>query len=218
MMVVPLVGVFLLIGVYLGGKATGVDFKSRIQQRLESLVPSERTTKTVKAWDSRIGGAIAEVQFWFKSPLIGCGFGHYNIYHENGLPVGGYGHNSWTFELYQTGLAGLISCAMVVGGMWVVGRRMVLTGVDRTFVFIGAMGAITAVWFLFHGLSTASFNTPRPALTLGLTFGAVLRARAMQLTMKRQLEEEQQAWASGELEYQAADGAYLQEPVFGNWY
>lgn len=215
-LVVPLLGIFLSIGVALGAKATGMDFQRRVVERIESLLPHRETTKAVKAWDSRVNGAFREFQLFARSPIIGQGFGHPMIYLENGQDAVGYGHNTWTFEMFQTGISGLIGCGILVFGTWVIGRRMIFTGVDRTFILIGAVGAMTAVWFFFHGVMTASFNTPRPAMTLGLTFGAVMRARAMQLYVLRQMQEEQALWETGE--YADESQQQYNEPVFGNWY
>jgi hypothetical protein len=90
------------------------------------------------------------------------------------------------------------------------------------------LGACAAVFFLFHGLTTASFNAPRPAIFMGLTFGVVVRARQMQLqtlndlAIQQYLIEQQQ-----QLEEQgyAYDDQLALDPeqaahagVFGNYY
>ena len=51
---------------------------------------------------------------------------------------------------------------------------------------IGGLGVITGVHFIVHGFCTMSFNQVRWAIPVALTFGVVLRCRAMQLQSKHQ--------------------------------
>jgi len=182
MLAAPLIVLFIWVGMEGASRVLGIDFQKRMVQRLETMLPGERVGKTAKAWDSRLGSQIRELQLWAKSPIIGNGFGHRRIYGINGEDMSGYGHNTWTFTLFQTGPAGFAAQAMVVGGMWLIGRRLIRDARgDKTFILIGALGACAGVFFLFHGLTTASFNALRPAIFMGLIFGIVVRTRQMQL-------------------------------------
>jgi hypothetical protein len=69
-----------------------------------------------------------------------------------------------------------------------------------------------------HGLTTASFNTPRPAIFLGVTFGIAARARAMQLQLMREQNEldayyQENGYPSEEF---APPEQYAAEPAFGD--
>jgi len=70
--------------------------------------------------------------------------------------------------------------------MNVVGRRLVMARMDHGSVALGALAALSGVFFIVYGLTTLSFNTLRGAIPLGLICGMVLRCRAMQLTLARQ--------------------------------
>jgi hypothetical protein len=182
----PLIMLFIWLGVALASRTLGIDFEKRMVDRVMTMLPGERTFRTTKAWDTRLASQIREVQLWARSPLLGKGFGHTAIYGPNGEVMGGYGHNTWTFTLFQSGPAGLAAMSTVVFGMWVIGRRMIREAQgEKLFTLMGALGASAAVFFLFHGLTTASFNAPRPAIFLGLTFGVVVRARQMQLQIQQ---------------------------------
>ena len=229
MLSAPLIMVFIWLGIILAGRTLGIDFEKRMVDRVMTLLPGERTGKTTKAWDTRLASQIREVQLWARRPLLGNGFGHQAIYGPNGERMTGYGHNTWTFTLYQTGPLGLASMATVVFGMWVLGRRMIREAQgDQLFTLIGALGACAAVFFFFHGLTTASFNAPRPAIFLGLIFGVVVRTRQMQLQThsdlaiqqylieQQQLEEQGYAYDDQQLALDPEQAAHA--GVFGNYY
>jgi hypothetical protein len=225
----PLILLFIWVGIAGASRALGIDFQQRMVQRIQTMLPGVSSGKLGKAWDTRLASQIREVELWTRSPLLGNGFGHRHIFGPNGEEMTGYGHNTWTFTLYQTGPVGLAAQALVVGGMWLVGRRLIRDARgDKTFTLIGALGACAAVFFLFHGLTTASFNAPRPAIFMGLTFGVVVRARQMQLqTLKdlaiqqylteqqQQLEEQGYAY-DDQLALDAEQAAHA--GVFGNHY
>jgi drug/metabolite transporter (DMT)-like permease len=221
----PLVMLFIWLGIMLASNTLGIDFQKRMVDRVMTMLPGERTFRTVKAWDSRLASQIREVELWAQSPLFGQGFGHRRIRGANGAVMGGYGHNTWTHTLFQTGPVGLAAISVVVFGMWVLGRRMIREARgDKTFTLVGAMGACAAVFFLFHGLTTASFNAPRPAIFLGLIFGVVIRTRQMQvqtlqeLAMQQYLYEqelEEQGYVLDDRAYVAGDPAHL--PAFGTY-
>jgi hypothetical protein len=224
----PLIMLFIWLGVALASRSLGIDFEKRMVDRVMTLLPGERTFKTTKAWDTRLASQVRELQLWAHSPLLGNGFGHTAIYGPNGEQMGGYGHNTWTFTLFQSGPFGLAAMGTVVFGMWVIGRRMIRQAQgDKIFTLVGALGASAAVFFLFHGLTTASFNAPRPAIFLGLTFGVVVRARQMQLQTLNDLAVQQYLIEQQQLEEQgyAYDDQHAVDPeqaahagAFGNYY
>ena len=217
----PLLVVFVFFGTWAASRVTGYDFYQRLSDRLDTMLPGRETSKTVKAWDSRLDSQLRELELWTRSPLIGNGFGHKQIYSNTDMAMGGYGHNSWTFTLFCAGPLGFAAMVAVVFGSWEVGRRVVRdSGGDLVFSLIGALGACSGAFFFAHGMTTASFNTPRPAIFLGLTFGVVVRARAMQLELLRQRREMQEHYEQyGEPEDELAPReAFVDEPIFGNWY
>lgn len=216
----PVILLFIFVGVRLADRATGRDFAGRLVERVETLLPGERTTKTVKAWDSRLDSQLVEIRQWARRPILGHGFGHRAIYNDYGQSMGGYGHNTWTFTLFQNGPLGLAATLIAVVGCWVVGRRMVLqANGDVNFTLAGALGAVFGAYFFFLSLTTATFNSPRPALTMGLFFGMVMRARAMQLELARQQAELEAYYEQHPEEQPLPEQQYLvEEPVFGNWY
>jgi hypothetical protein len=80
---------------------------------------------------------------------------------------------------------------------------MVFEGTDRGTVLMGALAFITAWFYVFHGLSTWSFNSFRPAVLLGLVCGAMIRCREMQLYPAVPAEEglplaDDGAWAAAD--------------------
>jgi hypothetical protein len=207
LLVAPLVMLFIWLGVALASRTLGIDFEKRMMDRVMTMLPGERRKTLDKAWDSRLSGQIREVQLWARSPLIGNGFGHERIFGPNGEFLPGYGHNSWTYTLYQTGPFGLAAMSTVVFGMWIIGRRMIRQAQgDKIFTLVGALGACAAVVFLFHGLTTASFNTARPAIFLGLIFGVVVRTRQMQVQTLHELAMQQYLY-----EQQLHEQGYLAE-------
>lgn len=216
----PILVVFLAIGIIAASKITNASFQQRIADRLESLLPKAReTSKTTKAWDTRLESQLREVELWMRSPIVGNGFGHKLIYNDAMQNCGGYGHNTWTFTLFCGGPFALAAAGFAVGGSWILGRRMLRdSGVhDRYFGLVGALCACSGAFIFMHGVTTASFNTPRPAIFLGLTFGIAARARAMQLQLMREQQDldayyQENGYPSEEL---APQEQYTAEPVFG---
>ena len=76
--------------------------------------------------------------------------------------------------------------AVLCLGQIVLGWRMVKLRIERGFVYIGALGVITGVYYFFHGMATMSFNQMRFAIPLAITCGVVFRSRAMQLALAHQ--------------------------------
>ena len=216
----PVIAVFLVIGIIAASKVTNANFQKRIADRIESLLPKEReTTKTQKAWDTRLESQLREVELWMRSPIVGNGFGHKLIYNDAMQNCGGYGHNTWTFTLFCAGPVAVAAAGFAVVGSWILGRRLLRdSGVgDPYFGLIGALCACSGAFIFMHGVTTASFNTPRPAIFLGLTFGIAARARAMQLQMMREQQEldayyDENGHAADEF---APQEQYTTEPVFG---
>ncbi len=226
-MAAPVLAIFLIAGVFAASHVTKTDFTKRMADRLETLMPGEReTSKTVKAWDTRLASQIRELELWTQRPFFGQGFGMKTLKDDSGQDLGALGHNTWTFSIFQAGPLGLLAQALVAGGCWIVGRRMIrdaIGGGDLNWLLMGGLGALSGMFFIFHGLTTASFDTPRPAIFYGLTFGVLMRARAMQLELMRQqheLEAYYQQYGYTEDGLLAAEPqlAHADEPVFGNWY
>ena len=189
----PLIAVFIWIGLFVASAVTGRDFEKEMYNRVVSMLPSQqRAFRETKAWDTRLNAILLELSWWSDSPVIGNGFGIEELKARNlrRSEIEGLRHNTWTTTLAETGVIGFAAMASVVFGCIVIGRRLVRERLDRTSVLIGALGVITGSHFFFHGLSTMSFNQMRWAIPLGVIFGVVLRARAMQLQQIRLIQEQ----------------------------
>lgn len=195
---------FLLVGIELTSRATGYNFYDKMATRLRSLLPGEQTGVKAKAWDTRLYGAVRELEESLKSPLLGRGFAFQDSPAMADAGERGARHNSWTNAMVETGLVGLTAVSLVVGGCVVVGRRMLKARTDHGSVLMGALGLVTGAYYLVGGLATGAFNNQRAGLHLGLTLGLVLRARVLQLSLLREYE--------GYLDF-AGEGGELPLPV-----
>lgn len=178
----------LWVGAYGAAKVAGGQFEYQLTTRLKSLLPGDQAGVRSKAWDTRIGPALVELGMWARSPIFGQGFGS-GVEAQLMSGLHGFNHNVWTSTGAKAGIVGFAAIGIAIGGVIVVGRRMVQQRTDRTSVLIGGLGMVSGVFFLFHGLATMSFNTQRPAMVVALICGVVFRARAMQLTLERQRQE-----------------------------
>jgi len=181
----------IAMALYLASHLSGQDFFAKMGRRVGTLLPSDRSGEAPKAWVTRVGGSLEELRLWLHNPLTG-----------NGLAIqaldapsvsesvrSGFYHDTWTSTLAQTGLLGFAAMAAVVGGCIVVGRRVIRDEVDYSFMLVGALAVATGSFFAVEGLTSYSFNQQRWAIVLGMTFGAVLRVRAMQLTFIKSRSE-----------------------------
>lgn len=177
----------LWIGIAVASQTTGVDFTEKMNERFWSLLPeSVADTGEPRAWHQRLPATVEELKMWSSSPLIGRGFAIQDGARlVQGKATAGYRHNTWISTLAETGLLGFSAMALVVGGSFAIGRRMVREQVDAGSVLIGGMGVITAAHYFVHGICTMSFNQMRFAIPLGVVCGLVLRCRAMQQTIIR---------------------------------
>jgi hypothetical protein len=196
----PVALAFVWLGLVVASAATGTNFTEKMVARVNSMLPdSTPGTKQKKAWDTRLESTLIELKWWAGSPIVGRGFG----IHETKRPTlrekeaEGLKHNTWVFTLAETGVVGFSAMALVVGGTFVVGRRMVRDRTDRGSVLVGALGVATASIYVVLGLATMSFNQVRGAIPLGVVCGIVLRCRAMQQAALR---------AQWEAHYGAAGG------------
>jgi hypothetical protein len=168
--------------------ASGRDFGGYIYSRLISLVPGEHEGVSHHAWDTRIPGTIRELELWVQSPVIGKGFGIQEADLQTHQDLS-YRHNTWTSFLAETGIIGLAAALMLTIGPIVIGMRMVRARLDKTSVLIGATSAVMGAGYLVAAFFSLSFNKQRHAIIMGLWCGIAMRARAMQLTQTRVMEE-----------------------------
>ena len=222
---VPVLVVSLIIGMHFGTKVSGKDLFERFKERTLSMLPGDRPGVKGKAWDTRLPGIKQELRFFASSPLIGGGFAIQHTPQAENAMNPGLRHNSWSAQLAETGILGFGAFAIMAGSMIVVGRRMVRDRTDQTTVLIGALGVVTAMFFIVHGLATMSFNQIRGGLPMFITAGVVLRTRQVQLQLIRQAQEEQayleHAGAYEHSMHPDGDGSGIghQEPALGqNWY
>lgn len=203
-LVTPVFLATLWAGLFFASKATNRDFFDKMYQRVESMLPGERLgVQRTKAWDTRLASSLRELEIWLSSPIFGAGFAVQEGLISRGDPLGfGFHHNAFTDTLAKTGLIGFTAIVLVLGGCMSIGRRMVFDGTDRGTVLVGALAFITAWFYVFHGLSTWSFNSFRPAVLLGFVCGAMIRCREMQLFAAEPAVEEElllanhEAWAA----------------------
>jgi hypothetical protein len=188
LLLAPVLLGFLGLGVVATSKVTGFDFSQKMTTRLRSMLPGEQEGVKVKAWDSRVPGALRELQLWCNSPLWGHGIGMQYTLHtmQDEDSRMAFRHNSWSCILAETGLIGFTGAALLVGGCIVVGRRMVRDRLEPASILIGALGVITGMQYLFLGAATNGFVNQRSGMVLALTCGIVLRTRAMQLALAEQ--------------------------------
>ena len=203
LMAIPFLLMGLWIATYAASMWTGRDYVEVTKTRILSMLPGERRLGEARAWDTRTAGALYELEIWMTNPIAGGGFG---IHEHLGRDVAGGHHNAWTDTLAKTGLIGLAPSLLVVGGCFIIGRRMVRDQVHPAFVLIGGLGAVAGAYYLAHGMSTWSFNSLRGAICLGVIFGVLLRCRAMQLV---QAQIEQQHVPDFWVEQPASDWADL---------
>lgn len=190
----PVALAFLWVGLVVASAVTGTNFTQKMMARVNSLLPEDSPAAgQKKAWDTRLSSTMVELKWWASSPLVGRGFG----IHDTKRPTltekeaTGLKHNTWVFYLAESGVVGFSTVLLVVGGTYVVGRRMVCDRTDRGSVLVGALGVTTAVIYVVLGLATMSFNQVRGAIPLGVVCGVVLRCRAMQQAALRAQYEAQ---------------------------
>jgi hypothetical protein len=184
----------LAASVYLGiaaaSKLTGWDFRQKMEDRILTLLPDAQAEGyQTKAWDTRTPGIAAELAIWAKSPVMGGGFG---VQEFEGLTETDMGihHNAWTDTLAKMGLVGLAPFCLVIFGSMVVGYRLLKQAKNTYLALVGALGFVTGVFYAVLGMATWSFNSQRGAMLLGLTFGALLKCRQLQLAKAQQPIEE----------------------------
>jgi hypothetical protein len=211
-------GVTMLAAIGAYSQLTGRNFQEYIEQRINSLMPwavEEAGNKDVKAWETRIPGAVREFQMWTESPLTGKGFGIQMEEEESRLSegAGGFNHNVWTASLAQSGVWGLLGYILPSISSMLIGFRLVRESNDKGLLYMGAMGAILGCATFFYSFMTMSINTQRQAIHLGLICGMVYRCRAIQLTMAREYagyldpgELPLEGWADDTLGLASAEG------------
>jgi hypothetical protein len=182
----PIIFFTLYGSIVLGGKIVGrYNFAEKITTHFSTLLPSERHIGESKAWDSRLGSIVQEIQLWLKNPLMGNGFASQEsmVYAGEIVDTGGYNHNGWTSTLAKAGVFAFAAVVLMTFTSIVLGYRMVRDEVDRASVIFGAVAFITGVVFLIRATCTMAFIS-RSAIHYAMVCGMVIRAREMQQTTK----------------------------------
>lgn len=171
----------LFVAMFAVQSVTGRDIMGKMGQRVASILPWQQDG-VASASSTRIAGTLKELELWRGSPVWGNGFGIHDALALDDwvAAAGGFRHNTWTSTMAETGLLGLAAMGLMCFGQIVIGYRMVRDRLDRRTVLIGALGVITGCHYFVHGLCTMSFNAPRFAIPVALTFGVVLRVRAIE--------------------------------------
>jgi hypothetical protein len=210
-MTMPVLVICLLIGVTLASNFAGRDFSERLSRRVMTLLPGRADDEYghAKAWDTRLPGAVRELELWLDSPVIGNGFG-YTV--ARGLENEGlaFYHNVWSSSLAMMGVLGFGAYATPLIAMFVVGRRMVRQAVDKGSLLVGVIGVTSGVYGIVIGLCTMGVNVQPGGIAMGLLSGVVLRARALQLAQIREYQ--------GYVDFEArgADAAFLDDGAVGH--
>ena len=181
---VLLVGTVATVGLVLalwGGLAavstlTGRDWTAAMEERTLTLLPGERQATERKAWDTRLPGAMRELELFASSPLWGRGLGIQDA-EESRHRYGdeSWRHNTFTSFMAETGVLGLSGILVALVSMGSAGWRL-RRHRARGISMVGSLGVIAPVFYAVLGLGTMSFNQMRWAIPLMLTFGVVMRA------------------------------------------
>ena len=214
-------GMVLLMAVVFGiaitaySRATGRDFQKYLTTRVMSLLPGEQSGVKGKAWSTRTGPALVELQQWLKNPVMGQGFSiQAKLEQEMGLAGYGFRHNVWTASLAESGPAGWAGYMLPPILCMVVGFRVVRARTDTGTLLVGAMAAVHGCAAFLISFMSFSINLQRQAIPLGLMCGLVLRCRAMQLSYLEQYAgyvEPGQSLMDLEEEHAHADAAHARE-------
>ena len=178
-----LVGVLALalMTIKLVSSVTQRDFGAFVNERLESLLPTERkSSKDSKAWDTRVDSIGAELGIWAENPLLGKGFG---IQEERVITgkmtnYGAFHHNGWCSVLAQTGIVGLSGFAIVLVGTFVMGRRVAMNAPTRGMRLLGVMAVMSSLYEFAEVLGAMAWTT-RFAMLSGVICGMVFRCHDM---------------------------------------
>jgi hypothetical protein len=215
----PVLVVCLVIGVTLSSNFAGRDFSERLSKRVMTLLPGRADDEYghSKAWDTRLPGAVRELELWLDSPVIGNGFGYTVARGLEGEGVAFY-HNVWSSSLAMMGILGFGAYATPIIAMIVVGWRMVRQAVDKGSLLMGVIGVTSGVYGIVIGLSTMSVNVQPGGIAMGLLAGVVLRTRALQLAQIREYQGYIDFEARGADAPLLDDGLYQPAPDYGDAY
>ncbi|MBC8106753.1 MAG: hypothetical protein H7Z14_09205 [Anaerolineae bacterium] len=176
----------LWIGLHVASAATGRNFHKTFEDRVISLLPSERLKQSdQKAWDTRLPAIQVELEMWLVNPLMGRGFGAQESTGLDSAVGFGFHHNAYSSTLVQVGIIGFLGVVLAVWSPVFVGMKLVRAGNDRASVLIGGLGIVAGVQQGVLGMATASFNGYRMAMMIGLISGMCFKVRDMQLTALR---------------------------------
>lgn len=176
---IGLIAIVAIGSVVILEQVTQKDFSRWAIERVESLLPDD--TSESKAWDTRVPGMLLELKLWIMNPLFGRGFGFQEAHVIETGEGASFRHTPWVSTLGETGLIGFAAFLILIGSMFVVGKRLVRQTDNRWLVFLGAAGACTGLEMFLNGAFTLSWNAPRHAVNLAVIAGLVLRARDLML-------------------------------------
>jgi len=181
LVVVGVLALGLVVAITIVSSTTNRNFGEYVQNRLVSLLPSERqTTHDTKAWDTRVGSIQQELDIWATNPLIGRG-----IEIQAGMVVRGtlsntmaYHHNGWASILAQMGLVGFAGYMMIVGGLFWIGRKVALRSPDRRLRLVGVVAFLGAI-YMIAGVAAGPIWATRYAILFGTLCGMAYRCLDM---------------------------------------
>jgi hypothetical protein len=184
---IPLLIGVLIVGTNIASNVTGRNLNERMYNRVMSMLPGQKEAEArgSKAWDTRTPAMVQELKIWLGSPVTGDGFAYYRVKGHEALGIT-YQHNVFTSALAMAGVPGLLAYLVPLVAIIVVGYRMLRESPDPGMIALGGLGVIAGVYNIVQGMATMAFNVQRPAMAVGFLVGAVLRARAMQLSQPRE--------------------------------
>jgi O-antigen ligase/polysaccharide polymerase Wzy-like membrane protein len=194
---------FLLLMVQVVSSVTQRDFGEFVNERLVSLLPTERqTSKEGKAWDTRLDSIWTELSIWESNPLLGRGFGIQEdlVARSKIVNYGAFHHNGWCSVLAQTGIIGFAGCMLVLWGLLIQGRKLVLYGPTKGMRLIGVLGVMCGLYEFAEVLGAMAW-TVRFAMLSGVVCGMVYRCVDMMEAVAAEQRAREEAFAGYDQEY-----------------
>lgn len=106
--------------------------------------------------------AMAEIEMWQSSPILGIGIGKVREEIEAYLPIGAYSHTEFTRLLAEHGVFGLFAIILFLAGLW---HNFVLAKDVRARAWIAGLGVFTILY-----MGQAATRTIAPVIAYMLTW------------------------------------------------
>jgi len=181
LVVVVVLGGAMFGALWIASNVTHRDFFKYASDRIVSMLPTAReTSKEGKAWDTRLDSLTEETKIWLSSPVFGKGLGIQDELAFTGKIVnyGAFHHNGWMAILAQMGPIGLAGYMMIIGGGFVIGRRLVREGPTKSMRLIGFLAFMVSIYGFTEVLGAGEW-AQRIAILHGVIVGMAYRCYDM---------------------------------------